>query len=156
MSPCPCGSRQEFARCCGPYLNGTAVPPTAEALMRSRYSAYVHGNFTYLLDTWHSSSRTSADFGPLSGIRWNGLEILRVEGGGPDDREGMVEFTVHFQQSDAPLTLHEKSRFIREGGQWFYLDGKILPKRSVKFGRNDPCPCGSGKKYKKCCQPQAQ
>ena len=156
MTLCSCNSQKEFSQCCGPYLAGTAKPPTAEALMRSRYSAYVHGNFSYLLDTWHASSRTSADFGAMTGIRWNGLEIIAVEAGGPDEQEGMVEFKVYYQEAGAPLILHEKSRFIKEEDQWFYVNGTVQPKRSVKIGRNDPCPCGSGKKYKKCCQQQGQ
>jgi SEC-C motif-containing protein len=64
----------------------------------------------------------------------------------------MVEFKVHYQEAGAPLILHEKSRFIKEEGKWFYLNGTVMPRISVKIGRNEPCPCGSGKKYKKCCQ----
>ena len=152
MTSCPCNPDKELSECCGPFLAGDIKPLTAEALMRSRYTAYVNGEFNYLLNTWHESRREAApDFGALAGIRWNGLEIIHSEAGGPEDREGTVEFKVQYQEAGTSHIMHEKSRFIREEDQWFYLDGKIMPLRSSKTGRNEPCPCGSGKKYKKCC-----
>ena len=155
MSTCPCDPAREFSECCGPYLSGDAPPPTAEALMRSRYSAYVRGDFPYLLATWHSSNRQKVDFGAQEGIRWTGLEILNTAAGGPEDQEGTVEFIVSYTQSGTARTMHEKSRFVQEDDRWFYVDGIIMPQRSVKVGRNEPCPCGSGKKFKKCCQKAA-
>lgn len=158
MATCPCNPEKNFDDCCGPYLSGAATAPTAEALMRSRYSAYVRGNFSYLTNTWHPSSRGSApDFGAMAGIRWTGLQIVQIEFGGQDDREGMVEFIVSYQKSGKELFLHEKSRFSRENGCWFYVDGDFVrqqPARTTKIGRNEPCPCGSGRKYKKCCWAQ--
>jgi len=155
MTTCPCTPQKDFSECCGPFLLGAATPPTAEALMRSRYSAYVRGDFSYLIDTWHSSERESApDFGALTGIRWTGLEVLDTESGGPSDREGTVEFVVRYQRSGTNHVLHEKSRFIREDGRWYYVDGEVIrprPAHAAKVGPNNPCPCGSGRKYKKCC-----
>ena len=116
--------------------------------MRSRYSAYVLKLNDYLRDTWHPSTRpqeldVSADDTP-----WQRLQIISCEKGGEVDSEGKVEFAAFYQGGQ----LHERSRFVREGGRWFYLDGEILaPLQEEKPGRNAPCPCGSGKKYKRCC-----
>ena len=116
--------------------------------MRSRYSAYVLKLNDYLRDTWHPSTRpqeldVSADDTP-----WQRLQIISCEKGGEVDSEGKVEFAAFYQGGQ----LHERSRFVREGGRWFYLDGEILaPLQEEKPGRNAPCPCRSGKKYKRCC-----
>jgi SEC-C motif-containing protein len=155
MTTCPCNPSNSYLDCCAPYLSGEKLPPTAEALMRSRYSAYVLGEFEYLLDTWHPDQREAGvDFGARKGIRWHGLEILAVEDGRQSDTEGMVEFKVRYQSGGLARILHEKSRFTRVEEKWFYVDGDLIPSppvRSVKVGRNESCPCGSGKKYKKCC-----
>jgi SEC-C motif-containing protein len=123
--------------------------------MRSRYTAYVRGDFDYLLKTWHPEERDKhVDFGAQEGIRWQGLEIIDTENGDDTDTEGIVEFKVYFQRNELARVLHEKSRFIKEEDNWYYVDGDVLPTepaRSLKVGRNKPCPCGSGKKYKKCC-----
>ncbi|MCF6291414.1 MAG: SEC-C domain-containing protein [Desulfobacterales bacterium] len=152
MNPCPCNPEKDFAECCYPYLSGAAPAPSAEALMRSRYSAYVNGEFNYLLDTWHPDNRDSApDFAAQAGIRWQGLEIIAMQAGNPDDTEGMVEFKVKYEAGGRTNFLHEKSTFVKEKGKWFYVSGKTMPCLSTKVGRNEPCPCGSGRKYKKCC-----
>ncbi len=152
MNPCPCNPEKEFARCCSPYLAGTAHAATAEELMRSRYSAYVNGDFDYLLATWHPDNRDATpDFAAQAGIRWQGLEIIDVQAGGPDDTQGMVEFKVRYQDRGRTSFLHEKSKFVKQEGKWFYVSGRIMPCRSARVGRNQPCPCGSGRKYKKCC-----
>jgi SEC-C motif-containing protein len=121
---------------------------TAEALMRSRYSAYVLKLSDYLAATWHASTRPpSLDIGSDTTV-WLRLSILSAEKGGKGDDEGMVEFAADYQGGQ----LHERSRFLKEAGRWFYLDGEMLPSQSAeKVGRNDPCPCGSGRKFKKCC-----
>jgi SEC-C motif-containing protein len=155
MKTCPCDSRKIFEECCGPYLEGKATPETAEALMRSRYSAYVQKDHVYLLSTWHESSRpTEESLDMPTDFNWTGLEILATEEGGSNDAKGTVEFVAHYHTPKISSTLHEKSRFLREEDQWFYVDGDTIPAKpitSVKVGRNEPCPCGSGKKYKKCC-----
>jgi SEC-C motif-containing protein len=133
--------------CCGRYHRGEAAP-TAEAQMRSRYSAYVLKNSDYLRSTWHPSTcplelDISSDNTP-----WQRLVIIGTEKGTVTDSEGVVEFAAYYQGGQ----LHERSRFVREEGRWFYLDGEILsPHQEQKPGRNAPCPCGSGKKYKRCC-----
>lgn len=155
-TPCPCSPEKEFDQCCGPYLAGEAMAPTAEILMRSRFTAYVRDDHPYLLRTWESEHRPKAkELEGETGIHWTGLKILRTEAGGPDDQEGVVEFIANFQASGTAQSLHEVSTFVREDGQWVYVDGDIVRSKpirnAIKIGRNDPCHCGSGKKYKKCC-----
>ena len=145
--PCPCGSGQALEACCGPRLQG-GVAVTAEALMRSRYSAYVLKNSGYLSDTWHPSTRPDDLDVSADEVEWLRLQIMATEKGGNSDESGMVEFVAHFHGGQ----LHERSRFIKEGGRWYYVDGELLPPlKEEKPGRNAPCPCGSGKKYKRCC-----
>jgi SEC-C motif-containing protein len=154
---CPCGSGFTRGDCCGRFLdNVDQAPKTAEALMRSRYSGFVEQSRDYLLASWHVSSRPEVlDFTETRDITWQGLEILNSEGGGPADETGLVEFKAYFLANGVRYVLHEISNFIRENGRWYYLDGEVNPAakpvRTDRIGRNDPCPCGSGRKYKKCC-----
>lgn len=120
--PCPCGSGQAFEHCCGRYLSGQAAPLTAEALMRSRYTAYVQHQEDYLLQTWHSSTRPqhlSLDQPPV--IKWLGLKILRTEAGTEHDETGLVEFVARYKLNGKAERLHETSLFVREHGTWVYL-----------------------------------
>ena len=123
--------------------------------MRSRYSAYVVEDYSYVLKTCHASTRPEDDeFKDSTPVEWTGLEIVETGAGGEGDEEGTVEFIASYRTPHGILGMHEKSSFVREEGRWFYLDGDIVkkpPVRSDKVGRNDPCPCGSGKKFKKCC-----
>ncbi len=148
--PCPCGSRQPLAACCGRYHAGEPAP-TAEALMRSRYSAFVLKDSDYLARTWHPSTRPQSidlDHTP----QWTGLEIRAVEGGGAVDDSGTVEFVARYRTASGLGAQHETSRFRRENGHWLYVDGTIHPPASAPSGgRNAPCPCGSGLKFKRCC-----
>ncbi|WP_114392396.1 YchJ family protein [Oleisolibacter albus] len=156
MTACPCTSGRAFDDCCGPYLAGTAVPPTPEALMRSRYAAFTQANVDYLEQTLLPETRADFDRKQAeewaTGSQWTGLEIRSTEGGKPGDEEGWVEFVAHFRIQNKDYVHHESSRFQQRDGRWWYVDGIMGPRpRSVqKIGRNDPCPCGSGKKYKKC------
>jgi len=153
---CPCGSDEAFEDCCSPFLSGESTAPTAEALMRSRYTAYVRHDDAYLLDSWDPQTRPddphpSAD----DGSTWTGLRILRTEAGGEDDDQGVVEFIASCDVRGTPAQLHETSTFRRgDDGRWLYVDGdnqQPIRRSQPKVGRNEPCPCGSGKKYKKCC-----
>lgn len=150
-SPCPCGTLQPYTDCCGLYLEGKANAPTAEALMRSRYTAYVKGNIKYLTATHHPSKRRLDEIDQLSQscqkTTWRGLSVLKVQLGQPTDETGTVEF-VALYGTTAVSQLHEKSRFVKHKDRWFYLDGDMLPPLTAK--RNDPCWCGSGKKFKLC------
>lgn len=155
--PCPCRSGLEFGQCCEPYLTGAKLPPTPEALMRSRYSAFATGNIPYLEETLLPGTRDdfdakgAADWAAAS--EWTGLEIRHTEGGGAGESEGIVEFVAHYRQAGDERVHHETSTFKHQDGRWWYVDGimGVRPRRAEKIGRNDPCSCGSGKKYKKCC-----
>ncbi|MFJ3957022.1 YchJ family protein [Arthrobacter sp. NPDC090010] len=132
---CPCLSGERYAQCCGRYHSGEASAPTAEALMRSRYSAFAVGDAGYLLASWHPSTRPAElDLDPA--IRWVRLDILATRAGGPFDAEGSVTFRAHYRvpaddgggrppsSSWQRGTQEEASRFLREGGRWYYLDGE--------------------------------
>ncbi len=117
VQQCPCGSGQPYAECCGPLHRGDGTAGTAEALMRSRYSAFAVGDVAYLRSSWHPSTRPARlDLDPT--LSWLGLEVLHAEGG-LFDTTGVVEFRARHNRG----VLHERSRFTREGGRWFYLDG---------------------------------
>ncbi|MEU7589669.1 YchJ family protein [Micromonospora sp. NPDC049230] len=119
---CPCGSGQAYADCCAPVHGGDAQAPTAEALMRSRFSAFALGDTGYLLRSWHSSTRPQVlDLSP--GQRWTRLEIVDAERGGLLDTTGTVTFHAHYRDAGRPGTMTERSRFVREDGRWVYLDG---------------------------------
>ena len=108
----------------------------------------------YLQRTWHPTTR-EADLGVGDGTAWHGLTVVSTSGGDLDDTEGMVEFVAVCRVKGTPGTLREISRFVREDGRWYYVDGEAPKQQPVtggrKVGRNEPCPCGSGKKYKRCC-----
>jgi len=121
--PCPCGSGTLYPHCCGRYHFGPLhlAAPQAEALMRSRYSAFVRDLTGYLLDTWHPSTRPEVLTPNAPGLRWLGLEVRRHEQ--LDDDHATVEFVARSKLSGRAHRLHESSRFVREGGRWYYLDG---------------------------------
>ncbi len=152
MNGCPCGSGRPYAECCGPRLDGSRPAETAEQLMRSRYTAYTRGDVVYLLASWHPRTRPAAlNLSGEGAPEWLGLEILTCDGGGPGAAEATVEFTARYRLGASPHALHERSRFLREQGRWFYLDGAVDERPSTAPGRNARCPCGSGRKYKRCC-----
>jgi len=120
---CPCDSGQPYGACCGPWHMGNVqgMPaPTPEALMRSRYSAYVLGLIEYLLATWHPS--TSPGELELSPVKWLGLEVRHAQATGD---AGVVEFVARCRDSGKGVRLHEVSRFVREDGRWLYIDGQM-------------------------------
>lgn len=124
--PCPCGQPRRYATCCGRWHGGPLhlQAPDAETLMRSRYSAYALALGDYLLATWHASTRpTRIDFEP--GLRWLGLQVRRHLCSDPD--HALVEFVARSKLGGRAHRLHETSRFVREGGRWYYLDGEHAP-----------------------------
>jgi SEC-C motif-containing protein len=160
MSDCPCGSGAEYAACCEPVLSGAEPAITAEALMRARYSAYIKGKIAFLGESLHPGSRHDWDEAATrkwaEQSQWLGLEVRSTENGQEEDEEGMVEFIAAYKEDGLLKQHHERSLFRKEGGRWYYVDGKLptpetIKREAPKVGRNDPCPCGSGKKYKKCC-----
>jgi len=122
---CPCGSKVEYARCCGRYISGEDFPRTAEQLMRSRYCGFVRCDEPYLLATWHPETRPGMV--RLDGKqRWIGLSICSTEAGGVDDQAGIVEFVARYKIGGKGHRLHEISRFQKIEGRWYYLDGDRL------------------------------
>ncbi|MGS2806216.1 YchJ family protein [Nocardia sp. MW-W600-9] len=120
--PCPCRRGEPFDDCCGPILAGTRPAPTAETLMRSRYTAYVVGDVDYLLRSWHPNTRPAElELDPAQ--RWLFLEIVGTQRGGPFDDNGTVEFIAHYKVDGVRDAMHENSTFVRVDGAWVYLDG---------------------------------
>ena len=128
--------------------------------MRSRYTAYARGEIDHLTESLHPSSRHDHD--PDAARRWAeqsqwlGLEVRSSEQGGPEDAVGRVEFVAHYRDKKGPHQYHEVAEFRKEAERWYYLEGKTptpqtVVRETAKVGRNDPCSCGSGKKFKKCC-----
>ncbi|MGK0291312.1 MAG: SEC-C motif-containing protein [bacterium] len=159
MNVCPCGSQDQFEECCAPLLAEEKQAETAEQLMRSRYTAYTTKNVDYIIATTLPKNRNNCD---LEGMKewaesatWEKLEIVQTKAGQTEDKAGEVEFIAHFSQKEEKKVHHELSTFTKENGQWFFESGKTPSKQYIrtaeKVGRNDPCNCESGKKYKKCC-----
>nr|WP_297428047.1 YchJ family metal-binding protein [uncultured Actinotalea sp.] len=120
---CPCGTGLLYGECCGPLHEGDRAP-TAERLMRSRFSAFASGDTAYLLRTWHRSTRPrTLELDPED--RWYRLDVARTERGGLLDADGLVEFRAYRRSPSGRDTLHEVSRFVREDRQWFYVDGAV-------------------------------
>ncbi|WP_144881179.1 YchJ family protein [Microbacterium paraoxydans] len=120
---CPCASGDTFAACCRPLLDGASAP-TAERLMRSRYTAFVREDGAYLLRTWHPETRPET-IAFEDDLEWRRLVILDRVAGGPFDTEGVVEFEAFWRQGGTRGSLHERSRFVRENRTWLYVDGDI-------------------------------
>ena len=158
---CPCASGKNFGECCGPVLAGKRKPATAAELMRARYSAYAVCDVDFLFKS--SGPEVQAEFDKKTtrewseSATWQGLDILGTEKGGEGDEEGYVAFVAHYAANGQPCQHRETSYFKRIDGDWRFIDGEIdndvetYRREEPKIGRNDPCPCGSGKKYKKCC-----
>ena len=154
---CPCGSGASFTDCCEPIIKGTRESETAEELMRARYSAFVTGAIDFIVASTHTRTRNEID---LSFIRewsetstWHGLEIIETKQ--VNENKASVSFEARFTQNGEDHRHREKSVFEREKGKWRFVTGDELKNPTVRYetpppGRNEPCPCGSGKKYKKC------
>lgn len=153
---CPCCSDKLFADCCEPVIK-QEMAQTAEELMRSRYTAFCLTEIDYLLKTSHPKIRANESFESLEQWSkkntWERLFILSTEAGNKNDTAGEVEFNAFYiDKNQVSKVHHEKSQFVKQGGKWLYYAGEIDPQPKVnKLGRNNPCPCGSGKKYKNCC-----
>lgn len=126
---CPCGSGKSFSFCCEPAITGRKPAATAEALMRSRYTAFALGAVDYLINTTAARMRTPQDAELLTEqtqiTTWTGLDIIDTQAGQKDDQSGIVEFKAAFESPEGNAILHERSRFERESGQWVYLDGEV-------------------------------
>ncbi len=159
MSLCPCGSKKKYETCCGPFHKGEKTPSTAEQLIRSRYCAFVKHEIAYVTGTHHPSTietyseKETEKWAKES--EWLGLDIKNVECGGAEDEEGTIEFMARYKIDGQLHEHHEISELKKHDGKWKFVDGKTVHHPFVrnenKVGRNDPCSCGSGKKFKKCC-----
>ncbi len=157
---CPCGSGKTYSACCEPIIKGKSQAPTAEALMRARYSAYAAHAIEFIAK---SCIRKDGDNDiDLDETRrwseeseWLGLTIHSTSKGGPSDDEGTVEFSALYARNGLKDEHREVARFKKVDGVWFYSEGTVsattVVRANPKIGRNEPCPCGSGKKYKHCC-----
>lgn len=157
---CPCGSTLDYSKCCEPFHLKKAKAQTAEQLMRARYSAYVKAHINFIEETNDSNSEEPFDSKAAETwakeSKWLGLQVLRTEKGQAADNEGLVEFKANYIAEGKNVLHHEISTFRKDPSKgWLFVEGKQLmtPERRAepKTGRNDPCPCGSGKKFKKCC-----
>ena len=157
---CPCGSGATYGECCGPIHDGKVKAKTAEALMRARYSAYAAKRIPFLRTSAgpevqaEFDEKTTAEWSKTA--TWEGLEIVATEKGEAADEEGFVSFVAHYTANGQLCEHRELAYFKKIDGAWRFIDGKIASdepyrREMPKVGRNDPCPCGSGKKYKKCC-----
>lgn len=156
---CPCCSGQAYKDCCEIIIRHQSAT-TAEQLMRSRYSAFATADALYLYTTTHILQRQQfEDFKEITTFcqsqTWHKLVIRKTIGGHPTDVEGIVEFEAyHKDVNGKEQIIHERSNFVKENNQWFYVDGIHQNNHSNttdKISRNAICPCGSGKKYKRCC-----
>jgi SEC-C motif domain protein len=147
---CPCGSEQLLTLCCGLYHAGTPAP-SAEALMRSRYSAYALGLIDYLVRSTLPAQQAGLDHDAIRawslGSTWLGLEIEQAQLIEGKPQHAYVTFTAHWRDAGGAHSHRERSAFVRNNGQWYFID----PTVELKLGRNDACPCASGQKFKKCC-----
>ncbi len=154
--PCPCGSGKTFALCCEPLLKQQRAAANAEELMRSRFSAHVAHDWQHLHRTYAKTAKEPyvAD-DEAGGRNWTRLAIHSHEASTRPDT-AFVDFTAYYREGEAEQALHEKAEFQRIDGAWLYTrpvrQGPApIKSTQAKVGRNDPCPCGSGKKYKQCC-----
>jgi SEC-C motif-containing protein len=156
---CPCGKGESIEVCCGPILSGKRQAETAEELMRARYTAYATQNVDFIVSSHEPKTAEEVDRANTEAwsknSEWLGLEITGTELGGPNDTTGTVEFVASYKLQKTKIDHRERATFSKENGKWYFVDGVELKgppvrREGPRVGRNDPCPCGSGKKYKKC------
>ncbi len=162
MINCVCGSPHTYENCCKPYHDGASVP-SAEAMVRARYAAFALGNYAFIVQTMHPIDKHIVDEENLaknmSNVHWHSLHITECGqevGRNGDEIFDTVTFSAVYETSGKLYTLSEVSYFQKIDGKLYYLESishrpEAFKRPSPKIGRNDACPCGSGKKYKKCC-----
>jgi SEC-C motif domain protein len=156
QSPCPCGTGRTFADCCEPLIRQQRTAATAEQVMRSRFTAHVIRDEAHLHRTYLPTAKQPyvPDDAAGEAMDWTRLVIHSHDHEVKPDTSH-VDFTAYYRDGDQELAMHEKSEFLRVEGVWLFSrpirQGPAPVKAAVKAGRNDPCPCGSGKKYKQCC-----
>lgn len=156
---CPCTSGVTYGACCQPILEGKTKAKTAEELLRARYSSFVVGNIDFIVSTHHSATQHEVNRTEIEkwskDSEWKGLEVLQREAGLATDETGTLVFHAKYVADGKEENHYEKSTFEKEKGEWKFLDAVPLRngpyiREEPKIGRNDPCHCGSGKKFKKC------
>ena len=154
-SMCLCGSGKPYSLCCHPFHFEIELPVTAESLMRSRFTAYAIQNEGYLLQTWDATKRPKKIDFSKEEAEWTQLEIVNIKKGKEKDSKGIVDFKAYYMLENEEYVMNEMSRFKKTQGKWYYLGGLVKSvgkvKQQKKQGKNAPCPCGSGKKFKRCC-----
>lgn len=160
MEQCPCGSAKTYEQCCEPYHTKDQHPATAQDLMRARYSAFVKNQIKFIAET-HVPGTKDFDVNEAqewaTTSTWKGLEVISSKQGQPGHKQGTVEFkALYADQKGNDYLHHEIATFKNIEDKWYYEDGQIvgtgpITRSAPKVGRNEPCPCGSGKKFKKCC-----
>lgn len=161
-SLCPCGSDLAYDDCCGPYLDGTKHAQDVASLVRSRYTAFCQRKFDYLLESTHPDFREDLSIENIAkgteGVTWLRLDLGESSVSKKENGEEFeqISFAAYYEQDNVARQLSETSFFKREQDRLYYVDSVArkptsYTRPSPKCGRNDPCPCGSGKKYKKCC-----
>jgi SEC-C motif-containing protein len=157
---CPCCSGKKYEACCAPVIRGQRKAASAEELMRSRYSAYALGEIDWVIASQAPEGREYVDRRATEEwskrSTWKSLEVLETQGGGPEDSEGFVEFKANYELAGEDIKHHEVASFRKEDDTWYFVDGVEVKPRpykrtGAKVGPNDPCTCGSAKKFKKCC-----
>ncbi len=157
--PCVCGIGESTETHCLPIIKGQKPAETAEALMRARYAAYVLGEVDFILDSHTPEAGKDVDRASTEAwsknSKWLGLEVVKTDAGGANDDKGTVEFIARYKIKNVTIEHRERASFEKRGGKWLFADAEQLAGPPVKHegpkvGRNDPCPGGSGKKYKKC------
>jgi len=148
MPPCPCTSSKTFSTCCEPYLNGLKPAETPEILMRSRYTAYTLARIDYIVKTMRGNAAKNYDkksaLAWASSVTWLGLTV--IDASVPKNNIATVTFFARFSEQHKNKFIYEQSTFEKINDEWFYTSG-ITP----KINRNGNCPCGCGKKFKRCC-----
>jgi len=156
---CPCGKGESYESCCRRFIRGEAEPESAEELMRARYSAYALGEVDFIVRSHDPATSNQVDRKSTElwskQSKWLGFELVSIEGGTAFDQDGTIEFVARYKIRGVTVEHRERARFRKHNGRWFFVDGEEIKgpprvRNDPRVGRNDPCPCGSGKKYKKC------
>jgi len=162
---CPCGTQQNLTDCCLPVIQGARTAKTAEELLRARYTAFTQGTVDFILSSHHSRTRNDVKRDEIEdwskNSEWLGLKIVECQQGQANDSKGEIIFSATYRPKGKTAKEKteehwEKSFFEKENGHWKFLDAQGVQvgtyrRTQPKVGRNDPCSCGSNKKYKKCC-----
>lgn len=157
---CPCGSGNPLPNCCLPLIQGKKQALTAQDLLRARYTAFTRGDVDFILESHHSKTKAEVKRDEIEDWSknsvWLGLKIVQIDGGRAEDEQGTIIFNAQYEVEGKAEDHWEKSYFEKENGHWRFLDAQGIQtgtykRPEPKTGRNDPCNCGSGKKFKKCC-----